>query len=55
MFTKWPTVYVVLDPKMERITKLFSEEMVLFFSILEALLSDRGTDLLSHLVLDVSG
>ena len=40
-------------PTTERITKLLSEEIVKFFGVLEALLSDRGTNLLSHLMLDV--
>ena len=37
----------------ERITKLLSEEIAPFFGVPEALLSDRGTNLLSHLMLDV--
>ena len=40
LFTKWPMIYLTSDQKAER-----------FFS--EALLSDRGTNLLSHLMKDV--
>ena len=40
MFTKWPMVYAVPDQKTERITKLLCEEIVPFFGVPEALLSD---------------
>ena len=53
MFTKWPMVYAVPDQKIERITKLLCEEIVPFFGVPEALLSDRGTNLLSHLMLGI--
>ena len=53
MFTKWPMVYAVPDQKTERITKLLCEEIVPFFGVPEALLSDRGTNLLSHLMLGI--
>lgn len=52
-FTKWPMVYPVPDQKALRIAQLFAEEIVPFFGVPEALLSDRGTNLLSHLVLDI--
>ena len=52
-FTKWPMVYPVPDQKALRIAQLLAEEIVPFFGVPEALLSDRGTNLLSHLVLDV--
>ena len=48
-------VYAVPDQKTERITKLLFEEIVPFFGIPEALLSDRGTNLLSHLMLGIWG
>eukprot|EP00731_Ephydatia_muelleri_P015595 Em0009g19a len=51
--TKWPMVYPVPDQKTERIVKLLTEEIVPFFGVPEALLTDRGTNLLSHLMLDV--
>ena len=50
--TKWPMVYPVPDQK-ALIVQLLAEEIVPFFEVQEALLSDRGTNLLSHLVLDV--
>ena len=53
MFTKWPMVFAIPDQKAERITRLLCEEVVPFFGVPEALLSDRGTNLLSHLMLDV--
>ena len=51
--TKWPLVYPVPDQKSLRIVKLFAEELVPMFGVPEALLSDRGTNLLSHLMKDV--
>ena len=53
MFAKWLMVYAVPDQKTERITKLLCEEIVPFFGVPEALLSDRGTNLLSHLMLEI--
>ena len=53
MFTKWPMVFAIPDQKAEQITRLLCEEVVPFFGVPEALLSDRGTNLLSHLMLDV--
>ena len=53
LFTKWPMVFAVPDQKAERIARLLCEEIVPFFGVPEALLSDRGTNLLSHLMLDV--
>lgn len=55
MFTKWPMVFPVPDQKSERIVRLLCEEIVPFFGVPEALLSDRGTNLLSHLISDVLG
>ena len=51
--TKWPMVYPVPDQKTERIMKLLTEEIVPFFGVPDALLTDCGTNLLSHLMLDV--
>ena len=53
MLTKWPMVYAVPDQKTERLVRLLCEEIVPMFGVPEALLSDRGTNLLSHLMLDV--
>ena len=51
--TKWPMVYPIPDQKAERIVKILVEEIIPSFGIPESLLSDRGTNLLSHLMLDV--
>ena len=46
-------VYAAPDQKAERIARLLAEEVVPFCGVPEAVLSDRGTNLLSHLVQDV--
>ena len=53
--TKWPMVYPVPDQKAERLARLLVNEVVPFFGVPESLLSDRGTNLLSHLMKDVCG
>ena len=53
LFTKWPLIFSVPDQKIERIVRLLCEEMVPMFGAPEALISDRGTNHLSHLMLDV--
>ena len=53
MLTKWPMVFPVPDQKTEHIVRLLCEEIVPMFGVPEALLSDRGANLLSHLMLDV--
>ena len=53
MFTKWPLVFPVPDQRAERIARLLCEEVVPLFGVPEALLSDRGANLLSHLMLAV--
>ena len=53
MLTKWPMVFPVPDQKTERLVKLLCEEVVPMFGVPEALLSDRGANLLSHLMQDV--
>ena len=45
--TKWPLVYPAPDQKSIRIVKLLAEEIVPMFGVPEALLSDRGTNLLN--------
>ena len=56
LFTKWPLVFPVPDQKASRIARLIAEEVVPFFGVPESLLSDRGANLLSHLVvLDLCG
>ena len=51
--TKWPLVYPLPDQKAHRLAKLLVEEVIPFFGVPEALLSDRSTNLLSHLMLDI--
>ena len=51
--TKWPMVYPMPDQKTKRIVQLLVEEFIPLFGIPEALLSDRGTNLLSYLTRDV--
>ena len=53
LFTKWPMAFPVPDQKALRIARIIAEEVVPLFGVLECLLSDRGTNLLSHLVLDL--
>ena len=52
-FTKWPMVYPVPEQKMTSLVELQTKEVVPFFGVPEVLLSDRGTNLLSHLITDV--
>ena len=51
--SKWPLVFPVPDQKAIRLARLLVEEEVPMFGVPEALLSDRGTNLLSHLMEDV--
>ena len=51
--TKWPLVFPVPDQKSIRLVRLLVEEVIPFFGVPEALLSDRGTNLLSFLMRDV--
>lgn len=53
MFSNWPLVFPIPDQRAERVARLLCEEVVPMFGVPEALLSDRGTNLLSHLMLDV--
>lgn len=53
MFSKWPPVFPIPDQRAERIARLLCEEVLPMFGVPEALLSDRGANLLSHLMLDV--
>ena len=49
---KWPLVFLVPNKKL-RSVKLLKEEVFPLFSIPEALHSDRGTNLVSHLMLNI--
>ena len=51
--TKWPFVFAMPDQKAIRLVKLLVEEVIPFTGVPECLLSDRGTNLLSHLMTDV--
>ena len=53
LFTKWPLAFPAPDQKSSRIVRLLVEEIVPLFVVPEALLSDQGTNLLSHLMLDM--
>ena len=52
-FTKWPLVFPTPDQKSPRLVKLIVEELIPMFGVPEAILSDRGANLLSHLMMDV--
>jgi len=48
--TKWPLVYPLPDQRAVTIARVLVEEVIPFFGVPESLLSDRGTNLLSHLM-----
>ena len=48
--SKWPLVFPAPDQKAPRIVTLLVEEVVPMFGVPEALLSDRGTNLLAHVM-----
>ena len=51
--SKFPLVFPVPDQKTERLARLLVEQVVSLFCVPEALLSDRGANLLSHLMTSV--
>ena len=51
--TKWPFVFPKPDQKAIRLVKLLVEEVIPITGVPECLLSDGGTNLLSHLMTDV--
>ena len=51
--TKWPLVFPAPDQKAVRIARLVAEEVVPMFGVPEALLSDRGANLLARVTMDV--
>ena len=51
--TKWPEEFAIPDQKTETVVKLFVEQIVCRHSILEELLSDRGTNFLSNVIQEV--
>ena len=46
-------VFPVPDQKSEQLIRLLYEEIAVMFGVPEALLSDHGTNLLSHLMMDM--
>ena len=48
--SKWPFLFATKNQKATTLAKLLVEEVVPVFGVPEALLSDRGTNLLSHLM-----
>jgi len=53
LITKWHMGYPAPDQKAERIVRLLVEEIVPLYGVLEALLSDRDTNLFSILMQDI--
>ena len=51
--TKWPLAYPLSDQKTETIARILVDDVIPFFGVPEALLTDRGTNLLSHLMRDL--
>ena len=51
--TKFPLVFPIPDQKTIRLSRLLIEEVIPLFGVPKALLSDRGTNLLSHLMQDL--
>jgi len=53
LFTKWPIVFPTPDQKAVQIAQLLVKEVIPTFGVPKALLSDRGTNLLSFLMKDI--
>ena len=51
--TKWPLVFPVPNQKSVTLVRLLVEEVIPFFGVPEALLSDRGANLLSLIMKDI--
>ena len=53
-FSKWPMVYAIPDQKSWRIAQILHEDIIRTnVGVPEALLSDRGVNLISHLMMDL--
>ena len=52
-FSKWPLIFPVADQKTTTLVQLLTKEVIPLFGVPEALLSDRRTNLLSHLMHDM--
>ena len=50
---KWPMVYPIPDQKSQRIAEILVDKIIPVFGVPDALLSDRGANLLSHLMVDL--
>ena len=46
--TKWPLAYTLPDQETQTIARILFEEVIPFFRVPEAVLTDRGTSLLLH-------
>ena len=51
--TKWPLIFIAPDQKAIRIACLVAVEVLSLFGVPDALLSDRGANLLAHVMKDV--
>ncbi len=51
--TEWPMVFPMPNQKTTRVVRILVEEVIPLIGVPKALLSDRGTNLLSHLMMDV--
>ncbi len=52
-FTKWPMVFAIPDQKTHQIVDILIKEIVPTIRVPENLLSDRGTNIISHLMAEV--
>ena len=53
LFTKWPLVFPTPDQKSPWLVRLIVDELIPVFGVPEAILFDRGANLLSHLMMDI--
>ena len=53
--TKWPLAYALPNQKTQTIARILVEEVIPFFGVPEALLTDRGTNLISHIFVNCLG
>ena len=53
MFTKWPLVFLTPDQKSPRLVRLIVDEFIPTFGVPEAISSDWGANLLSHLMMNI--
>ena len=53
LFSKWPMVFAMPNQKTKRIVQVLVNELIPFCGVPDALLSKKGTNLLSHVMRDV--